>query len=188
VEEFPGDLMLARSSGASFEAAVVGRNAVNAVMSSSDSTLYLAWRHHPSGDTGDEGTNIFASSPDGTNFENSEAPPEMAIYSMAASADGVYVAGAANDAVVLARSSDGASFNTTEIGVGTSPNVDASGSNVYAVWSQDGEIMLATSSDGGTFGDPESVGGSDGFWATVAADGNTYVAWTEDSDIMVAVQ
>jgi hypothetical protein len=48
--------------------------------------------------------------------------------------------------------------------------------------------MLATSSDGGTFGDPESVGGSDGFWSTVAADGNTYVAWTEDSDIMVAVQ
>ncbi len=46
-EEFTGNLMLARSSdGAEFEAALVGEDAVNAVMASSGDALYLAWRHH----------------------------------------------------------------------------------------------------------------------------------------------
>lgn len=188
-EEFTGDLMLARTSDdAAFEAALVGEDAINASMASSDSALYLAWRHHPSGDTTEEGTNMFASSPDGNDFETSEELQEMTIYSMAASADAVYVAGAANGAVVLARSG-GAGFNTAEIGNGTSPDVAASGSGVYVVWSQEGEILLAASSDGGgAFGEPESVSSNEGFWPVVAAAENTYVAWIDNSDIMVAVQ
>jgi hypothetical protein len=46
-KEFTGELMLARSSNRTqFEAAVISENATNAAVASSDSTLYLAWRHH----------------------------------------------------------------------------------------------------------------------------------------------
>jgi hypothetical protein len=187
-EEFTGSLMLARSSdGAEFEAAIVGEDAVNAVMASSGDALYLAWRHHTSGDTTEEGMNMFGTSADGVNFEVSENLEGMAIYAMAASGGDVYVAGFANETVVLARSSDGASFNATDIGSGSSPHVAASGSGVFIVWSGD-EIMLASSSDGGeTFEEPESIS-SDGGLASVAVDENTYVAWTENSDIMVAAR
>lgn len=186
--EFTGDLMLARSSdGVAFEAAVVGKNATNPVMASSNSTLYLAWRHNPSGNATKEGMNMFASSTDGTNFETSEVLQEMTMQAMAASGDSVYVAGAANDTTVLARSDGGASFNTKDIGNGTSPHVAASGSGVYVVWAQEDGIFLATSPDGNTFGDPESVSNT-GFWPKVAVDGSAYVAWTENSDVMVAVQ
>ena len=187
-EEFTGNLMLARSSdGAEFEAALVGEDAVNAVMASSGDALHLAWRHHPSGDTTEEGMNMFGTSTDGVNFEVSENLEGLAIYAMAASGSDVYVASAANETVVLARSTDGASFNATDIGSGSSPHVGASGSGVFVVWSDD-EILLASSSDGGeTFEEPESIS-SDGGLASVAVDENTYVAWTKNSDIMVAAR
>ncbi len=187
-EEFTGNLMLARSSdGAEFEAALVGEDAVNAVMASSGDALYLAWRHHPSGDTTEEGMNMFGTSTDGVNFEVSENLEGMAICAMAASGSDVYVAGAVNETVVLARGTDGASFNATDIGSGSSPHVGASGSGVFVVWSDD-EILLTSSSDGGeTFEEPESIS-SDGGLASVAVDENIYLAWTENSDIMVAAR
>jgi hypothetical protein len=191
VEEFTGDLMLARSSdGSAFEAAVVGECAINSVMASSDDSLYLAWWHHPSGDTTDEGTNMFASSPDGNNFETSEALQEMTIYAMAAAGDNTYVTGAGseNEDVVVARSS-GTGFNTTSIAVGTFPEIAAKGSNVYVVWIDENEIFLAASTDGGeTFEEKESLSSKEGFWPVVAADDSTFVTWTEDSDVMVVVQ
>lgn len=193
-EEFTGDLMLARSSDeVAFEAAVVSENAINHSMASSGSTLYLAWRHYPSGDTTEQGTNMFASSPDGTQFKTSEALQEITIYSVAASADTAHIAGveseSENEAVIIAGSIDGASFNMTEIGNGTSPHVAASGNNVYVIWAQESGIFLATSSDGGkTFSNPESVSSNTGFWPKVAEDESLYVAWTENSDIMVAAQ
>jgi hypothetical protein len=191
-EEFTGDLMLARSSdGIAFQGAVVSEDAINASMARSDSTLYLAWRHHPSGDTTDDGTNMFASGSDGANFETSEALQEMTIYSMAAAGDNAYVAGtnSENEDVIVARSTGGASFNTTSVATGASPEIAAKGSNVYLVWSDEDEIFLAVSTDGGeTFGEKESLSSNEGFWPRVAVDENIYVAWTEDSDIMVAVQ
>ncbi|HEV8404484.1 MAG TPA: hypothetical protein VGQ13_01130 [Nitrososphaera sp.] len=189
-EEFTGDLLIARSTdGGAFESTVVSKDAIGAVMASSNSSLYLAWRHHPSGDTTKENTNMFASSSDGSNFETFGDLQDMTIYAIAASANNVYVAGTANDTVVLARSSDGTNFNIKDIGNGTSPHVAVSGGNVYVVWMQDGGIFLAASSDGGnTFGEAENVGSDEGFWPNVAAAGNVYVAWTETSDIMIAVQ
>jgi hypothetical protein len=190
-EEFTGDLVLARTSdGASFEAAVVSENADNPVMASSDSMLYLAWRNHPSGDTTDVGTNMFASSPDGTDFETYEVLQEMTIYSMAASADSAYVAGTGfeNEDVIVARTSDGISFNTTSVASGDFPDIAANEDSVYVVWTDDqNRIFLAASTDGGrTFGERESLG--EGFRPAVAAGDGTYVAWTEDSDVMVVAR
>ena len=190
-EEFTGDLTLARSSdGAAFEAAVVSENAINAVMASSDTTLYLAWQHHPSGDTTNEGTNMFASSPDGNDFETSEALQAMTIYAMAAAGDRAYIAGAGseNEDVIVARS-NGTGFNTTSVANGDFPAIDAQGNNVYVVWTDNTNgIFLAASTDGGaTFGGRESFGG-EGFDPAIAADESAHVAWTEGSDIMVAAQ
>lgn len=191
VEEFTGNLMLARSSdGSAFEAAVVSEDATNTVMASSDSTLYLAWRHHPSGDVTGEGTNMFASSTDGTDFETSEALQEIGIYAMAAAGDSVYVAGTGseNEDVIVARST-GTGFNATSVANGDFPATAAQGNNVYVVWTDTtNSIFLAASTDGGaTFGERESFGG-EGFGPTVAADEGAYVAWMEGSDIMVAAQ
>ncbi len=194
VEGSAGDLMLARSSdGVEFEAAVVGSNATNPAMTSSDSALYLAWQQQLSGNATEgrgEGVNVFASSSDGTNFETAEMLPEMTIQTMAASADAVYIAGVTNNnTVTIARSNGSASFgDALEIGNGASSHVAASGAGVYVAWVQDGKVLLASSSDGGeTFEVASVVGDDEGSWPKVAADGNVYMAWTEGSDIMVVV-
>jgi hypothetical protein len=196
-EESIGDLMLAHSSdGVKFEAAVVGKNATDPAMASSDSALYLAWRQQLSGNNTTEGggTNTFASSSDGTNFETSERLHGMTIQAISASADIVYIVGTTtNGTVELARSNDSrASFDDTmDIGNGTSPHVAASGTGVYVVWERDGKILFAASSDRGeTFGQAASIS-DESSWSKVAADddNNVYVAWTEGSDIIaVAVQ
>jgi hypothetical protein len=190
-EEFTGDLMIARSpNGTSFEAAVVGKEANNPVMASSGDTLYLAWRHYPSGDTSTgNSTNIFASSSNGTNFETSEELQSMVIYSMATSGNTTYVAGAGseNEDVIVAIRSDGTSFNNTSVANGSFPDIAAKGNNVYVVWTDDKNgILFAASTDGGkTFGEKQSLS-NEGFWPTVAVGDNVLVAWTENSDILVA--
>jgi hypothetical protein len=190
-EEFTGDLMIARSpDGAAFEAAVVGKEANYPVMASSGDTLYLAWHHYPSGDTSTgNSTNIFASSSDGTNFETSEELQNMVIYSVAASGNTSYVAGAGleNEDVIVARNSDGTSFNTTSVANGSFPDIAAKGDNIYVVWTDDENgIFFALSTDGGkTFGEKQSLS-NEGFWPKVAVGDGVLAAWTENSDVLVA--
>lgn len=95
---------------------------------------------------------------------------------------------------VLAKSSDGGTFNTTEIGDGMLAYVAASGDNAYLAWVQDGDLFFVASTDGGeTFGEAENIK-SEGtsYWPRIAVAENAYVAWTEtageNSDIMIVGQ
>jgi hypothetical protein len=195
-EEFTGNLMIARSSdGVDFETAPLADDADNLTMTSSGDSLYLAWRHYPSGDTSDGGyTNMVARSENGHDFETSEELNGIAMTSLAASGDDIYAAGFENETVIFAKSSGGA-FNVTEISTGTLAYVAASGDSVHLTWANSDDILLASSSNAGhTFGEAENLSESDdiSYWPAIATIEHTYVAWTEgtgeNSDIMLAVQ
>jgi hypothetical protein len=195
-EEFTGNLMIARSSdGIDFEAAPLADDADNLTMTSSADSLYLAWRHYPSGDTSDGGyTNMVARSDNGHDFETSEDLNGIGVTSLAASGDDIYAAGFENDTVVFAKSSGGA-FNTIEISPGTLAFVAASGDSVHVAWANGDDIFMTSSPDKGeSFGKAENLSKSDdiSYWPAIATAENTYVVWTEgageNSDVMLAVQ
>ncbi|MEP0825795.1 MAG: hypothetical protein HRF40_09935 [Nitrososphaera sp.] len=200
-EEFAGNLIIARSSdGIVFEAAQMTEKVDAVSMTSTDTSLYLTWLHYPTGDSSEQSINFVARSENGVDFEITEEDPFPGIVatSIAASPNNnntVYVAGYANDTVILAKGNSGDinAFSTTEISNGTTASVAASGNAVYLAWEWDGEIFFSSSSDRGeTFGDPENISNSDeiSYWPNVAAANQTaYIAWTEgagsSSDILV---
>ncbi len=95
--------------------------------------------------------------------------------------------------IFLAHSSDGASFNVTNVsnnpGDSTFPVIDASGNMVYIAWIDstygNTEVLLRVSNDGGnTFSDVVNISNSKGESenASIAAEGSSlYIVWQDNS-------
>jgi hypothetical protein len=157
--------------------------------------VYIAWYDHANGSI------VLASSRDGGNTYKSntiEHVDNAVINGVVTKGSSVYIVWQSEvDGrydVFLSRSSDGISFNTTNIsnnrGDSTFPVMDVEGNMVYIAWidSTDGDtdVLLRISNDGGyTFSETVNISDNRGDSESVAVDAegsSVYIAWHDNSD------